>query len=1251
MKHINSLLILLIALFCGISMEAGAATCGQSFSNGGKTITANFETINGKYVITLMASGSDYFSVPAGNWWVNAVDWATKATGDGTNTLVITLDSNPNLGTNANGLSWYMNGNTSSAYQIYGYQMPSIDWSGTCAPPDTHNPVISSVVAQSTTQTSITVRVTATDNQADDTGVASITVTRRGSAPSQTQTFTPATASGYKDFTFSGLTAGTTYTFDVTVTDAAGRTASTSQNLATQAAVVDNTPPSITSAAAENVKATTADIRVQATDNIGITRVVIKNGDATIKDESISSTTSLNQAFTLTGLTKNTTYGNIKVIVYDAHPNASSTYNVASFTTKDTQIIYFVKSGTSSGGGWGATPKVHYAGGWETSTWPGVDMTNTGLTNCDGTQIWRAEIPSNTTTVVFNNGNSGSGNQSSDQTPLANQYFNLERNTWYSPENLYILGNDEKLGNWTRSDAVKFSTWGGSAPTSVTKTLRLTGGNTYQFKIQYYDGVNEWWRGNSGTMTSANCTEWFMGDNDNCRITTTITGNYTFTYDFTANKLSVTYPVPSVGCSGNGTASQQTRIDYTITYAGGNIIFNVRSNNGDPITECDLCYGKNQYASATVQAMTISNGEATYSLPATGDLASGTLYFYFSYKNTNNYKSGTTSSLSSGAFTYNIGGCQLEDGMPYMLSLSRQSATTSAIVLNVSGLVYVDAVQTSVTQFRVSVNGGAYSTYTATDGKITIDGLDFGTEYTFTVKAYYGGEESENSKTVTASTNRASNCGPVTWYQDNTTNYPIEFELRYNSETGDLTIVAHSLTSNDKLDYFHAESSLWTGAKVASINGEGEASVTITNAELADEGTVGGIFFVYSLESMGGNVQTAGSTDVVWPAVIYYVVGECEYSTQEEPKMLTAAVTNVRKEEVDVRFTSADNHTRAANMIYHVNVQSTTGYATEWDLTLSGRSSGDYTLRGLVPDVSYRVTVYCEDEDGYLSTADINPADRKQKVIDFTTTMEAGCSSGEDATAAVSTGPGWNPMAEGMTYELEYGKRDATHITLTFDLYYNAATTNLGLCVLERHVVNPGGDPEDIYYEAYLTADKTAYVTNYSDTEGHRHIEAVIGNDLIGIADVPFWSGDAWNADNTDFGVKIEWSYKATGEGGPSAAGYYPINPSKVIAGTACRGAFIITQSGRTPSVPTLPASVGDEITFDEHILYYRQFTPGQWEPFVIPFEVSSVEVYDPDENEMFELTPQTRTESGYYLLRKQVSGVSGEVFQDSWGA
>lgn len=84
--------------------------------------------------------------------------------------------------------------------------------------------------------------------------------------------------------------------------------------------------------------------------------------------------------------------------------------------------------------------------------------------------------------------------------------------------------------------------------------LHLEAGKTYEFKIRKQVGATDTGYGNSGTMTSANCTKWDFGsdNNDNAKITTTNAGTYIFTLNNTTPNISVTYPAV-----------------YTIQYAEG----------------------------------------------------------------------------------------------------------------------------------------------------------------------------------------------------------------------------------------------------------------------------------------------------------------------------------------------------------------------------------------------------------------------------------------------------------------------------------------------------------------------------------------------------------------------------------------------------------------------------------------------------------------------------------------------------------
>ena len=62
---------------------------------------------------------------------------------------------------------------------------------------------------------------------------------------------------------------------------------------------------------------------------------------------------------------------------------------------------------------------------------------------------------------------------------------------------------------------------------------------TYEFKV-IKDGS---WLGNNGTMVRSNCTNWnFYGDAGNAKLNADAKGDYTFTWTYETNALSVTFP-------------------------------------------------------------------------------------------------------------------------------------------------------------------------------------------------------------------------------------------------------------------------------------------------------------------------------------------------------------------------------------------------------------------------------------------------------------------------------------------------------------------------------------------------------------------------------------------------------------------------------------------------------------------------------------------------------------------------------------
>lgn len=90
-----------------------------------------------------------------------------------------------------------------------------------------------------------------------------------------------------------------------------------------------------------------------------------------------------------------------------------------------------------------------------------------------------------------------------------------------------------------------FNDWGTSNPFSNGScTLNLAASATYQFKI--HDGGNNWY-GNNGDITNSIEGWTFKTDAGDCDLTTTIAGNYVFTWHEDTKKLDVTYPTGGGG--------------------------------------------------------------------------------------------------------------------------------------------------------------------------------------------------------------------------------------------------------------------------------------------------------------------------------------------------------------------------------------------------------------------------------------------------------------------------------------------------------------------------------------------------------------------------------------------------------------------------------------------------------------------------------------------------------------------------------
>lgn len=703
------------------------------------------------------------------------------------------------------------------------------------------------------------------------------------------------------------------------------------------------------SLAATNIQNRQADIQVVATDNTGITQVVIKNGSTTLLTETITPTTSLNDTYTIKNLTKNTEY-TLTVILSDAAGNTAS--QTVTFTTANlaTTNFYFVNTPS-----WGA-PHVHYwkNGGAAGTTWPGNQMDNTGLTNCDGYSIWNAEIESQYDRVNFNQGNNT--NQIDNKAIVADQFYNNNLGYWLSPENLYMIGT---LTDWEcdRTSAKKFSSWDGIS-TYVTWKKKLPASTTYEFRVHYWDGTINYLRGNGGTITSSTTwdTWWEMGADQNCTIKTDIAGTYTFYYDFTASRLKVVYPAPRIGCegeTGNPSTGSGPHVKYTFTYTGGNIYVTASPTDNATFTSCKFEYCNNTSGSGTVTTnMTLSSDrkEAVCVIPATGTYTSGsTMYFRFTYRAGSMGSEGSSVSGWYDAPTYTVGNCALEDDEPYLTLAEVESQNAHSVTLHLAGNVNNGTY--NVTQFVI--NG---TLYTADgEGKVTITGLNANTEYDFLVYAYYNGNESSNSKIVTARTMKESECeGTRGHYAVTAETAKLDFRINYDYTAKNIT-----MTFNDhdggKLDFLQVEWNVpYISAGTSNNSGTMTSSAGVYTYVLpATDNMLGramGIQVIYSNETMAGNLQISDNNNPdTGNGVIYYIVGECGCVADDGdlPVMEEATIDSVTATSVTLNVAATDPSSTVKTFV--VNDKDY--------LAIDGK----ITVTGLSACTSYNLQVYAKD--------------------------------------------------------------------------------------------------------------------------------------------------------------------------------------------------------------------------------------------------------------------------------------------------
>ena len=213
------------------------------------------------------------------------------------------------------------------------------------------------------------------------------------------------------------------------------------------------------------------------------------------------------------------------------------------------ETVYFVNNKNWS------LVQIHAWNGSSNNGWPGQALTATGE-KVEGFDVYSFEAAQGTyTNLIFNNKKGDAGEQSENYVWTADKYYYMGADSAYAggtkeevavlvaPDPLatdvYLVG---AMNGWSTT-ANEFRKATEDATTaSVTVALSATTTDTCEFKL-FIGGE---WKGNNGTMqrggVAVHESGWSFEEDGNCKIVADIAGDYTFTWDLTTKKLTVTYP-------------------------------------------------------------------------------------------------------------------------------------------------------------------------------------------------------------------------------------------------------------------------------------------------------------------------------------------------------------------------------------------------------------------------------------------------------------------------------------------------------------------------------------------------------------------------------------------------------------------------------------------------------------------------------------------------------------------------------------
>ena len=251
-----------------------------------------------------------------------------------------------------------------------------------------------------------------------------------------------------------------------------------------------------------------------------------------------------NPGYAFTGWTTNRTdaifFDDASALCTNVSATVASGDAYANFT-KET-CVYFINAGD-----WSSVYVYAWNGNGETKNadWPGEAMTKTDET-IGGYDVYKyCPIESYENIIFSQNGNNQTGNLKWED----GKYYGLE-----------IKMHGDFFGSWQDTDPFAFSQSG----TSASLTLNINAGD-YEFGMKVPD-----WRSCNSISFTRNANSHSMtqdcGNNNNATFNADVTGEYTFTWTFATNTLTITYPTLSsytvdFNMNGRGAAPESQTIE------------------------------------------------------------------------------------------------------------------------------------------------------------------------------------------------------------------------------------------------------------------------------------------------------------------------------------------------------------------------------------------------------------------------------------------------------------------------------------------------------------------------------------------------------------------------------------------------------------------------------------------------------------------------------------------------------------------